>query len=65
MKLTVDEVIGLFDSPKEMMNQLGINHKQAITNMKSAGYIPPVHAITIHELGLADISEIPTKPLGV
>jgi len=64
MKLTVDEVIGLFDSPKDMMTRLGINHKQAISNMKSAGYIPPVHAIAIHELGLADIGSIPTKPGG-
>ena len=69
MKLTVDEVIALFDSPKDMMAKLGIKHKQQITNMKANGYIPASHAITIHRLGLADIEDVPVKinqlPLGV
>ena len=62
MKLTVDEIINKFGSPRAMYEALDVS-KAALTNMKRRGFIPPGKAIEIHEMDIdIDINQIPVKP---
>ena len=62
MKLTVDEIINKFGSPRAMYEALDVS-KAALTNMKRRGFIPPGKAIEIHKMMDIDIDigEIPVE----
>ncbi len=62
MKLTVDEIINKFGSPRAMYEALDVS-KAALTNMKRRGFIPPAKAIEIHKMMDIDIDigEIPVE----
>ena len=61
MKLTVDEIINKFGSPRAMYEALDVS-KAALTNMKRRGFIPPAKAIEIHKMNIdIDIGEIPVE----
>lgn len=59
--LTIQEIIDIFGSRKEMYTKLGVS-KVALSNMERKNYIPPAKAIEIHNMDIdIHIDQIPVK----